>query len=286
MKPTLILAALYGAAVAVPTAHAQGGGPTAVTVFPFESGSGRAQEGRAEQVTKLMSEALSRHNDLRVTMQAPAVRGRPTATSSGTRYTVMGAIVVFRGSIRIDARLIDVQQSAIVVRETVSVPESEFVASPGAAIATLADKIRAGIPRQQTGSDSTAVITAVTAFHDALAAGDSTAALRLLADDAVILENDSVFVRDTWRSARLPTAVRYARAVRVNRTIQSVTTGESAAWIATTIEATGTYREQPVNAVGTELFVLSRDGEIWRIRALHATSHERTPSPRPATVPQ
>jgi hypothetical protein len=60
------------------------------------------------------------------------------------------------------------------------------------------------------------VARTVEQYHRALAAGDSTAALTLLAPDAVILESGGVETRDEYRGHHLPGDVAFARAVRMS----------------------------------------------------------------------
>ena len=75
----------------------------------------------------------------------------------------------------------------------------------------------AGSPRefatQIDVGDSSDVAATVDRFHAALSAGDSTGALALLADDAVILESGGVETRDEYRSHHLPADIAFAQAV-------------------------------------------------------------------------
>lgn len=69
--------------------------------------------------------------------------------------------------------------------------------------------------RAQTGDDE--VVAVVDAFHEALVAGDSTAALALLSDDVVILEGGGVETKDEYRSGHLAGDMRFAAAVPAER---------------------------------------------------------------------
>lgn len=128
------------------------------------------------------------------------------------------------------------------------------------------------------GSDRDAVLTTVSAFHDALARGDSVAALRLLAPDVQVLESGGIESRDEYRSHHLPGDMAYASAVPSTRTEGTVTIAGDVAWVVGTSRTTGTYRDRAINSAGAELMVLSRTGEGWRIRAVHWSSRTiRTP---------
>lgn len=125
--------------------------------------------------------------------------------------------------------------------------------------------------------DSAAVARAVTRFHEALASGDSTAALALLAPDVTILESGGVETRDEYRGHHLPGDIGFARAVRsVRGPIQVRVRGE-VAWATSSSTTQGEYRGRAVNSAGAELMVLTRDGADWRISAIHWSSRTRRP---------
>ncbi len=115
----------------------------------------------------------------------------------------------------------------------------------------------------------------VRAFHEALARGDSAAALRLLAADAVILEGGGRETREEYRSHHLPADIQFAQAVPANRSTLQVTLTGDVGWASSTSTVQGTYRGQAVSLVGAELMVLSKTAAGWVIRAIHWSS--RTP---------
>lgn len=140
-------------------------------------------------------------------------------------------------------------------------------------LTTLACVVLAG--RAQGQTDSAAVVAVITQYHAALAAGDSLAALRLLAPDAVILESGGRESRDEYRSHHLPGDIQFARAVPSERGAVQVTVMGDVAWAVSTSTTTGTYRDRAINSTGAELVVLSRGTEGWRIRAIHWSSRAR-----------
>jgi ketosteroid isomerase-like protein len=126
--------------------------------------------------------------------------------------------------------------------------------------------------------DRQAVLATAKAFHDALAQGDSLAALRLLADDVTVLESGGLETRAEYRGHHLPGDIAFARAVPSTRTEPVVVVQGDVAWIVGTSRTTGTYRDRPVNSAGAELMVLTRTPDGWRIRAVHWSSRNiRTP---------
>lgn len=121
--------------------------------------------------------------------------------------------------------------------------------------------------------DSTAVATAVERYHKALALGDTSGAMRLLANDAVILESGDVETREEYRAHHLGADIEFARVVPSRGGAVSVVLQGDVAWAVSTSKTQGTFRGRPINSQGAELMVLSRDAGIWRIRAIHWSSH-------------
>jgi len=138
-------------------------------------------------------------------------------------------------------------------------------------IGILAILVFAGAAGAQA-PDSMAVAEVVKAFHAALAAGDSSAALSLLADDVVVLESGGSESRSEYREHHLPADIAFAQAVPSAREIIRITVSGDAAWVVGTSRTTGTYRDRPVNSAGAELMILTRHPSGWRIRAIHWSS--------------
>lgn len=127
-------------------------------------------------------------------------------------------------------------------------------------------------------SDSSEVVDALARFHAALAAGDSAAAIRLLASDALIIEGGDVQTRADYQAHHLPADIAYARAVPSTRTVTKVVMRGEMASVTTTSATQGTYRERPVNSVGAELAVLVRAPTVgWQIQSIHWSSHAKRP---------
>lgn len=134
----------------------------------------------------------------------------------------------------------------------------------------------AGAGRTTAREDSAAVARTVAAYDAALEAGDSVAALALLAPDAVILESGGVETREEYRSHHLQGDIAFARAVRTQSQPPRIVVRGDVAWAWSTSTSQGTYRERAVNSTGAELMVLSRSGDgRWLIRAIHWSSRAR-----------
>jgi ketosteroid isomerase-like protein len=128
-----------------------------------------------------------------------------------------------------------------------------------------------------TRSDSANAAAVVERFHQALAEGDSAAALALLAPDATILESGGVETRAEYRGHHLPGDIEFARAVRSQRTPVRVTVRGDVAWAVSTSTTQGEFRGRQINSAGAELMVLTRTGSGWRISAIHWSSRARRP---------
>ena len=140
-----------------------------------------------------------------------------------------------------------------------------------------ADVSAQAVSTPRTSTDSIEVARVVRAYQQALTAGDSATALRLLTSDAVILESGGMESREEYRSHHLPSDIEYARAVKSTDGPLSVKVRGDVAWVASTSTAEGQFRGRPVNSLGAELMVLTRTGDGWRIAAIHWSSRSRRP---------
>lgn len=125
--------------------------------------------------------------------------------------------------------------------------------------------------------DSLDVVSVVNAYDDALRSGDSTAALALLADDAVILESGGVETRQQYRSHHLPADMEFAKSVPSQSSAVSVRVSSDVAWAWSTSRTQGSFRGRQINSVGAELMVLTRTPTGWKISAIHWSSRTRRP---------
>jgi ketosteroid isomerase-like protein len=143
-----------------------------------------------------------------------------------------------------------------------------------AAVLVLACTARAGA--QEASADSAAAAATVHRFHQALAAGDSAAALALLTGDVEVLESGGVETRAEYRSHHLGSDIEFARAVPGRRGPVKVRVRGDVAWATSTSITEGIFRSRPVNSAGAELMVLVRTPEGWRIAAIHWSSRRRS----------
>jgi limonene-1,2-epoxide hydrolase len=126
-------------------------------------------------------------------------------------------------------------------------------------------------------TDSSAAARTVERFHEALAAGDSAQALKLLHPTATILESGDIELLAEYRAHHLPADIEFARAVKETRTPTRVTVRGQTAWAVGSSTTRGTFGGRTVNSVGAELVVLTRSADGWRIAAIHWSSRKAGP---------
>jgi ketosteroid isomerase-like protein len=119
------------------------------------------------------------------------------------------------------------------------------------------------------------VVAVVDAFHEALVAGDSIAALSYLADDVTILESGGIENKEHYRSGHLAGDMRFANAVPRKRGEMKVSIEGDVAWAHSTSITEGRMGDREINSQGAELVVLAREDGIWKIKAIHWSSRRR-----------
>lgn len=146
-----------------------------------------------------------------------------------------------------------------------------LAAATGAAHAQAHDH---GAMLATSSGDPAAVADVVHRFHAALEAGDTAAALGLLAPDVRVLESGGMETLEEYRSHHLPGDMAFAAAVAREAGPPSVTVAGDAAWVVSTSRTSGTFRDRQIDSMGVELMVLTREADGWRIRAIHWSSRQ------------
>jgi ketosteroid isomerase-like protein len=122
-------------------------------------------------------------------------------------------------------------------------------------------------------ADSAAVLRVIESFHSALVAGDAATALGLLTDDAMIIENGRAETRERYSTLHLSRRIDFAQAVQTERRVVRTQVHGDVAWVSSTGTARDTYQGRLVTATGTELMILTRTPEGWRISEIHWSAH-------------
>ncbi|GAA0870079.1 hypothetical protein GCM10009116_19150 [Brevundimonas basaltis] len=113
----------------------------------------------------------------------------------------------------------------------------------------------------------------VDAFHAALKAGDTAAALALLVEDAMVLEEGGgERSRAEYASHHLGSDAAFAAAVEAMVLRRSGWADGDVAWITSEGRTTGTFNGRAVNRLTAETMVLKRGPDGWRIAHIHWSS--------------
>ena len=123
--------------------------------------------------------------------------------------------------------------------------------------------------------EETGPAAVVDAYHAALASGDSTTALSLLAEDVIILESGGIEDKQQYRSGHLAGDMRFAQAVPRERGEIVVRSMDDVAWAWSTSVTEGRMGDREINSQGAELMVLARVDGGWLIKAIHWSSRDR-----------
>ena len=138
----------------------------------------------------------------------------------------------------------------------------------------------APLAAQSMPAETAAVTAVVQSFHGALRSGDTTLASRLIADDALMLEAGGVETRSEYLANHLPLDIEFEKTATTVRSPLRVVVAGATAWATSTSEMTGTFQNRPVNSIGAELMVLSRNSAGWQIRAIHWSGRAKPPAAR------
>ncbi|MBD3617275.1 MAG: nuclear transport factor 2 family protein [Gracilimonas sp.] len=124
----------------------------------------------------------------------------------------------------------------------------------------------------QTNQTKTNVLNALGDFKTAIIDNDSETASNLLADDALILEGSGMETKEEYLSHHFHSDGRFLKAMNREILTQKVTTEGAAAWVSTVSTMKGTYSEREMDLTSLELAVLRKDGDHWKITAIHWSS--------------
>lgn len=116
-------------------------------------------------------------------------------------------------------------------------------------------------------------VAVVEAFHAALGAGDTDAALALLAPDVMIFEEGGAErSRDEYASHHLGSDAAFAAASETTVAQRSGWADGHIAWITSEGRTTGQFNGRAVDRLTTETMVLKRHADGWRIHHIHWSS--------------
>jgi ketosteroid isomerase-like protein len=124
-----------------------------------------------------------------------------------------------------------------------------------------------------TSSRSKSPEVTVQAFHEALAAGDSTAVKALLDPEVLIFEAGNIERSlDEYEAHHLPADLKFMTSVTYRQERQTGHTEGDSAWIST--EGRMTPKGAGPERISTETLILRRRAGEWRIVHIHWSSRE------------
>ena len=136
-----------------------------------------------------------------------------------------------------------------------------------------------GVSAVSAAADDAQDVTAtVNAFHDALRRGDGAAAMKFLAQDAIIMEGGEIETRAEYEHHHLTADIEFSKEVESARSDVRVQVNGDTAWLTSASRTEGTFKDRPINSRGAELMVLTKTPDGWRIRAIHWSSQRATKS--------
>lgn len=118
-------------------------------------------------------------------------------------------------------------------------------------------------------ADTTAPLWEVQAFHEAMAAGDSTRAMARLDEAVTIQDGGRLVSREAYVRRRAARTVAPVRAALNNWRVQR---SGDVAWVTVTVHGADSLTGSNGDAEGEELVVLERRDGKWRIVALHTSA--------------
>ena len=114
-------------------------------------------------------------------------------------------------------------------------------------------------------------------FYSAIKKGDPKAAMSVIAPDAMFVESGKLETRAEYEKNHLPLDIDFERQITGKRGPLRITFAGDTAWIIATTEYEGKIEGGFVSFASSQLMVLTKDAEAWRIRSIHWSSRPLEP---------
>lgn len=129
--------------------------------------------------------------------------------------------------------------------------------------------------RGQNTDAEQAVSSTLDSFQQAIVENDTEDARAILADSVRILEGGNVETREEYLSHHFQSDGQFLSAMNREVEARSVQMRGDVAWVSTRTHTWGTLGERELDLTTLELAVLQKEGERWKIAALHWSSAGR-----------
>ena len=116
------------------------------------------------------------------------------------------------------------------------------------------------------------VASVLESFYGAIKRGDAKAAMSVVAPDALFVESGTLETREQYEMNHLPLDIDFERQITGKRGPLRITFAGDTAWIIATTEYDGKVDGGPVSFASSQLMVLTKDAEAWKIRSIHWSS--------------
>lgn len=126
----------------------------------------------------------------------------------------------------------------------------------------------------QSNKETADVNAVVEAFYAAIASADADAAMSLIAPDAIFVESANIENREQYETNHLPRDIEYEAEIKGERGPLKVTREGNTAWVVSTTKYDESDLGNPDLYIITQLMVLTRGAEGWRIRSICWSSNQ------------
>jgi ketosteroid isomerase-like protein len=109
-------------------------------------------------------------------------------------------------------------------------------------------------------------------FYAAIKRGDATAAMSVIAPDAMFVESGKLETRAEYEKNHLPLDIDFERQITGKRGPLRITFAGDTAWVIATTEYDGKIEGGQVSFASSQLMVLTKDADAWKIRSIHWSS--------------
>lgn len=141
----------------------------------------------------------------------------------------------------------------------------------GIAVLAVLPTLFASAQAQPKQTDVTSVVEA---FYAAIKAGDADAAMALIAPDAIFVESANIETRQQYETNHLPADIDYESQIDGERGPLRVTLEGDTAWVISTTTYDERAQGNPDLYIITQLMVLTRGADGWRIRSICWSSNQ------------
>jgi len=133
--------------------------------------------------------------------------------------------------------------------------------------------------KPDTTRDEADIQTTLETFYGAMREGDNAKAMSMIAQDAQFVESGKLETREQYEMNHLPNDIKFEKQVHGKRGPLRTRINGDVAWVIAETEFMGKFEEDgavsDVDFVSSQLAVLSREPEGWRIRSIHWSSRPR-----------